>query len=79
MDVYYLDELGKGPTWFFYFKFLCDVFKRLTSSLTIPSIQGIKELDFKIADDITMGYSHISALSTWAQKTRNRSVLNTSV
>ena len=51
--------LGEGPTEFFYFKSLCDVFKRLTIKPDYPKHTNIKELDAKIADGIAMGYSHI--------------------
>ena len=49
--------LGEGPTEFFYFKSLCDVFKRLTIKPDYPKHTNIKELDLKIADGIAMGYS----------------------
>lgn len=51
--------LGEGPTEFFYFKSLCDVFKRLTIKPDYPKHTNIKELDAKIADGAAMGYSHI--------------------
>ena len=51
--------LGEGPTEFFYFKSLCDVFKRLTISPDYPKHTNIKELEAKIAEGVTMGYSHI--------------------
>lgn len=51
--------LGEGPTEFFYFKSLCDVFKRLTIRPDYPKHTSIKELDLKIADGVAMGYSHI--------------------
>ena len=51
--------LGEGPTEFFYFKSLCDVFKRLTIKPDYPKHTSIKELNLKIADGIAMGYSHI--------------------
>lgn len=51
--------LGEGPTEFFYFKSLCDVFKRLTIKPDYPKHTSIKELDAKIADGVAMGYSHI--------------------
>lgn len=51
--------LGEGPTEFFYFKSLCDVFKRLTIKPDYPKHTNIKELDAKIADGAVMGYSHI--------------------
>ncbi len=51
--------IGEGPTEFFYFKSLCDVFKRLTIKPDYPKHTNIKELDAKIADGVAMGYSHI--------------------
>lgn len=51
--------LGEGPTEFFYFKSLCDVFKRLTIKPDYPKHTSIKELELKIADGIEMGYNHI--------------------
>lgn len=51
--------LGEGPTEFFYFKSLCDVFKRVTIKPDYPKHTNIKELDAKIADGVVMGYSHI--------------------
>lgn len=51
--------LGEGPTEFFYFKSLCDVFKRLTIKPDYPKHTSIKELGLKIAEGMAMGYSHI--------------------
>ncbi len=51
--------LGEGPTEFFYFKSLCDVFKGLTIKPDNPKHTSIKELDLKIAEGMAMGYSHI--------------------
>lgn len=51
--------LGEGPTEFFYFKSLCDVFKCLTIKPDYPKHTNIKELGAKIADGVAMGYSHI--------------------
>lgn len=51
--------LGEGPTEFFYFKSLCDVFKRLTIKPDYPKHTSMKELDLKIAEGVAMGYSHI--------------------
>ena len=51
--------LGEGPTEFFYFKSLCDVFKRLTIKPDYPKHTNIKELEAKIAEGVEMGYSHI--------------------
>jgi hypothetical protein len=51
--------LGEGPTEFFYFKSLCDVFKRLTIKPDYPKHTSIKELELKIEEGISMGYNHI--------------------
>lgn len=51
--------LGEGPTEFFYFKSLGDVFKRITIKPDYPKHTNIKELETKIAEGVTMGYSHI--------------------
>ena len=51
--------LGEGPTEFFYFKSLCDVFKHLTIKPDYPKHTNIKELDLKITEGIDMGYNHI--------------------
>lgn len=51
--------LGEGPTEFFYFKSLCDVFKRLTIKPDYPKHTNIKELDAKITEGVAMGYNHI--------------------
>lgn len=51
--------LGEGPTEFFYFKSLCDIFKNLTIKPDYPKHTSMKELEAKIADGVAMGYSHI--------------------
>ena len=51
--------LGEGPTEFFYFKSLCDVFKRLTIKPDYPKHTNLKELEAKIAEGVAMGYNHI--------------------
>ena len=51
--------LGEGPTEFFYFKSLCDVFKRLTIKPDYPKHTNIKDLEAKIDEGVAMGYSHI--------------------
>ena len=51
--------LGEGPTEFFYFKSLCDIFKNLTIKPDYPKHISIKELEIKIEEGIAMGYSHI--------------------
>jgi len=51
--------LGEGPTEFFYFKSLCDVYKNLTIKPDYPKHTSIKELELKIEEGIAMGYTHI--------------------
>lgn len=51
--------LGEGPTEFFYFKSLCDVFKRLTIKPDYPKHTSLKELEAKIEVGIALGYSNI--------------------
>ncbi len=51
--------LGEGPTEFFYFKSLCDRFKRLTIKPDYPKHTSMKELELKIEEGISMGYNHI--------------------
>lgn len=51
--------LGEGPTEFFYFKSLCDVFKRLTIKPDYPKHTNLKELEIKIEEGVALGYSHI--------------------
>ncbi len=51
--------LGEGPTEFFYFKSLCDVFKHLTIKPDYPKHTSIRELELKISDGVAMGYRHI--------------------
>ena len=51
--------LGEGPTEFFYFKSLCDVFKRLTIKPDYPKHTSLKELEAKIEESIALGYSNI--------------------
>lgn len=51
--------LGEGPTEFFYFKSLCDVFKGLTIKPDYPKHTNIKQLESKIVEGMTLGYSHI--------------------
>lgn len=69
--------LGEGPTEFFYFKSLCDVFKRLTIKPDYPKHTNIKELEAKIAG----GWQWVTAISsaslTWIRRIRNQSVHNT--
>lgn len=51
--------LGEGITEFFYFKSLCDKFKRHNFKPDTPKNTSMKELDLKIEDGIKMGYNHI--------------------
>ena len=51
--------LGEGPTEFYYFKSLCDVYKNITIKPDCPKHTSIKELELKIEEGIAMGYSHI--------------------
>ena len=51
--------LGEGPTKFFYFKSLCDVFKRITIKPDYPKHTNLKELEAKIEEGIAFGYNHI--------------------
>ena len=44
--------LGEGPTEFFYFKSLCDVFKRITIKPDYPKHTNIKELDAKCGNGL---------------------------
>lgn len=51
--------LGEGPTEFFYFKSLCDVFKHITIKPDYPKHTNLKDLEKKIEESVEMGYSHI--------------------
>ena len=51
--------LGEGPTEFFFFKSLCDVFKRLTIKPDYPKHTNLKDLEAKIVEGVAMGYNHI--------------------
>lgn len=51
--------LGEGPTEFFYFKSLCDVFKHITIKPDYPKHTNLKDLENKIEEGVEMGYSHI--------------------
>lgn len=62
--------LGEGPTEFFYFKSLCDVFKRLTIKPDYPKHTNLRELESKIEDGIAMGYSHIFCIIDMDTKDR---------
>lgn len=62
--------LGEGPTEFFCFKSLCDVFKRLTIKPDYPKHTSIKEMEAKIAEGVEMGYSHIFCIIDMDTKDR---------
>ena len=51
--------LGEGPTEFYYFQSLREVFKGFTVRPDYPKNTSIKELDGKISEGIALGYSHI--------------------
>lgn len=51
--------LGEGPTEFYYFKSLCDIFKGLTIKPDYPKHTNIKDLESKIAEGMAMGFNHI--------------------
>nr|WP_295681243.1 RloB family protein [uncultured Fibrobacter sp.] len=51
--------LGEGPTEFYYFKSLCDVFKRLTIKPDSPKHTNLTELEAKIKEGIELGFNHI--------------------
>lgn len=51
--------LGEGPTEFYYFKSLCDIFKGLTIKPDYPKHTNIKDLESKIAEGVAMGFNHI--------------------
>ena len=53
--------LGEGPTEFFYFKSLCDVFKRLTIKPDYPKHTNIKELDTKDKEPEHSQYQKLKA------------------
>jgi hypothetical protein len=51
--------LGEGPTEFFYFNSLREVYKDLTIKPDYPKHTTIRDLDAKIAEGVAMGFSHI--------------------
>lgn len=51
--------LGEGPTEFYYFKSLNDVFKGLTIQPDYPKHTNLKELERKIKEGIGMGYDEV--------------------
>ncbi len=62
--------LGEGPTEFYYFKSLCDVFKGLTIKPDYPKHTNIKDLAAKIAEGVTMGFNHIFCIIDMDTKDR---------
>ena len=62
--------LGEGPTEFYYFKSLCDVFKGLTIKPDYPKHTNIKDLDAKIAEGVVMGFNHIFCIIDMDTKDR---------
>ena len=62
--------LGEGPTEFFYFKSLGDVFKRLTIKPDYPKHTNLKELEAKIEEGIALGYNHIFCIIDMDTKDR---------
>ena len=51
--------LGEGPTEFYYFNSLREVFKGLTIKPDYPKNTSIKELEEKIMEGVALGYSHV--------------------
>jgi hypothetical protein len=51
--------LGEGPTEFFYFNSLCEVYKGLTIKPDYPKHTTIRDLEAKIVEGVEMGFSHI--------------------
>lgn len=51
--------LGEGPTEFYYFKSLCDVYKRIDIKPDSPKHTNLKELDKKIKEGIDLGYRYV--------------------
>ena len=51
--------LGEGPTEFFYFKSLCDVFRHVAIKPDYPKHTSLKELEAKISEGIALGYNRI--------------------
>ena len=62
--------LGEGPTEFFYFKSLCDVFKHLTIKPDYPKHTNLKELEAKITEGIALGYNNIFCIIDMDTKDR---------
>lgn len=51
--------LGEGPTEFYYFKSLCDLYKNLTIKPDTPKYTSMKELGKKIEQGVDLGYDYI--------------------
>lgn len=51
--------LGEGPTEFYYFMSLRDVFKNLSIKPDFPKHTNLAELEAKIKEGIDLGYNHI--------------------
>lgn len=51
--------LGEGPTEFYYFKSLCDLYKNLTIKPDTPKHTSMKELGKKIEQGVDLGYDYI--------------------
>ena len=51
--------LGEGPTEFYYFNSLRDVFKHLNIKPDFPKHTNLTELETKIAMGVALGYNHI--------------------
>lgn len=62
--------LGEGPTEFYYFNSLRDLYKGLVIKPDYPKHTTIKNLDAKIAEGVDMGYSHIFCIIDMDTKDR---------
>lgn len=51
--------LGEGPTEFYYFNSLKEVHKGVAIKPDYPKHTSLKELELKISEGITLGYTHI--------------------
>lgn len=51
--------IGEGPTEFYYFKSLCDIYKNIVIKPGYPKHTNLKEFEEKIIEGVEMGYSHI--------------------
>ncbi|MDE5574317.1 MAG: RloB family protein [Bacteroidales bacterium] len=63
--------LGEGPTEFFYFQSLRDIYKGLTIKPDLPKHTNLKDLEKKIKEGIDMGYSHIFCIIDMDTKDKN--------